>query len=149
MQALNNRVGICEKRKRVGRGGSRGGTSGRGSKGQKSRAGAGRKLSPGFEGGQMPLHRRLPKVGFNNTRFKKVFSLVNIEQLERLFTDGEHINKAVLMEKGIVRSNKELVKILGQGSLSKKLVLTVDACSKTALAMITSCGGEVHFTKEA
>ena|SRR3989338_7558556 len=149
MQTLNNRVGICEKRKRVGRGGSRGGTSGRGSKGQKARAGAGRKISASFEGGQMPLHRRLPKVGFNNTRFKKSFSIVNIMQLEQLFADGATVTKSILAEKGIMKNPKEFVKVLGQGILSKKLIVTVDACSKTALATIVACGGEVHFIKEA
>ncbi len=145
---LNNRVSLCRKRKRIGRGGSRGGTSGKGSKGQLARAGAGRKLRPAFEGGQMPLHRRLPKRGFNNTRFKKVFTLVTLEQLEKFFSGGEEVTKETLVLKGLSKNSRELVKVLGTGTLSKKLRVTVDAYSASAAQMIASCGGEVCFTKE-
>lgn len=145
---LSNRIAICRKRKRVGRGGSRGGTSGKGTKGQLARAGAGRKLRAGFEGGQMPLHRRLPKRGFNNTRFKKVFTLVTLEQLEKFFAVGEEVTRETLKLKGLAKGSQELIKILGNGTLSKKLRVTVDACSSSAAQMIASCGGEVCFTKE-
>jgi large subunit ribosomal protein L15 len=145
---LSNRVSLCRKRKRVGRGGSRGGTSGKGTKGQLARAGAGRKLRPGFEGGQMPLHRRLPKRGFNNTRFKKVFTLITLEQLEKFFTVGEEVTKETLLLKGLAKNTRDLVKVLGTGTLSKKLRVTVDAYSASAAQVIASCGGEVCFTKE-
>ena len=149
MQNLNNRVGIVHKRKRVGRGGSRGGTSGKGHKGQKARSGAGRKISAGFEGGQMPLHRRLPKRGFNNKRFKVEFALVNLEQLENCFNDGEHVTRELLIEKRLIRRNSDCVKLLGRGELSKSLQVTVDACSASALQAVTARGGEVHLIKEA
>lgn len=145
---LNNRISICEKRKRVGRGGSRGGTSGKGTKGQKARAGAGRKIRAGFEGGQMPLHRRLPKRGFNNARFKKVFALVNLAQLETFFEVGQEVTKDLLVAKNIIKNNQELVKVLGTGALSKKLHLVVDACSASALQAIKARGGEVRLSKE-
>ena len=145
MNKLHERVKIKKTRKRVGRGGSRGGTSGKGHKGQKARSGAGRKIGPAFEGGQMPLHRRLPKRGFTNARFKKEFSLINLDQLETLFSDGDTITKTVLLEKGLVRNQRVLVKILARGKLSKKITLTVDACSAGAQEAITSCGGEVHL----
>ncbi len=146
--SISNRVALCRKRKRVGRGGSRGGTSGKGTKGQKARAGGARKLRAGFEGGQMPLHRRLPKRGFNNTRFKKVFALISLEQLENFFNVGDEVTKEVLVQKGLTKNTRELVKVLGTGTLSKKLRITVDAYSASAAQMIASCGGEVCFTKE-
>lgn len=145
MNNLHERVKITDTRKRVGRGGSRGGTSGKGHKGQKARSGAGRKIGPAFEGGQMPLHRRLPKRGFTNARFKKEFYLVNLDQLETAFNDGDAVTKEVLVEKGLVKSTRVLVKILGRGKLAKKIKLTVDACSAGAQEAITSCGGEIHL----
>lgn len=145
MNNLHERVKITRKRKRVGRGGSRGGTSGKGHKGQKARSGAGRKIGPAFEGGQMPLHRRLPKRGFTNARFKKEFFLVNLDQLDTAFNDGDTVTKDVLVEKGLVKSTRVLVKILGRGKLAKKINLTVDACSAGAQEAITSCGGEIHL----
>ncbi len=149
MNVLSNRVEIVEKRKRVGRGGSRGGTSGKGNKGQKARSGAGRKISAGFEGGQMPLHRRLPKRGFKNTRFATAIEIINLEQLETFFAEGDSVNRISLIEKGLLTRHSGPVKLLGKGSLSKKLVVTVDACSNSALEVVKSRGGEVHFIKEA
>lgn len=145
MNNLHERVKITRTRKRVGRGGSRGGTSGKGHKGQKARSGAGRKIGPAFEGGQMPLHRRLPKRGFTNARFKKEFSLVNLDQLDIAFSDGDAVTKNTLVEKGLVKSTRVLVKILGRGKLAKKIRLSVDACSAGAQEAITSCGGEIHL----
>lgn len=145
MNNLHERVKITRKRKRIGRGGSRGGTSGKGHKGQKARSGAGRKIGPAFEGGQMPLHRRLPKRGFTNARFKKEFFLVNLDQLETIFNDGDAVTKDILVEKGLVKSTRVLVKILGRGKLEKKIKITVDACSAGAQEAITSCGGEIHL----
>jgi large subunit ribosomal protein L15 len=145
MNNLHERIKVKQKRKRVGRGGSRGGTSGRGHKGQKSRSGAGRKIGPAFEGGQMPLHRRLPKRGFTNARFKVEYALVNLDQLETIFNEGDEITKTSLLEKGLVRNSKVLVKILGRGELTKKITVTVDACSTGARQAITTCGGEIHL----
>jgi len=145
---LSNRVSLCRKRKRVGRGGARGGTSGKGTKGQKARTGGSSKVRAGFEGGQMPLHRRLPKRGFNNNQFKKFFSIVTLAQLERCFTAGQEVTKQTLVEKGLTKNSRELVKVLGTGALSKKLRVVVDAYSSSAAQGITSCGGEALLTKE-
>ncbi|MGB8367244.1 MAG: 50S ribosomal protein L15, partial [Candidatus Babeliales bacterium] len=98
MFRLENLVPLGKKRKRVGRGGSRGGTSGKGHKGQKARSGGG--IAPAFEGGQMPLHRRLPKRGFTNARFKKVIEIVNLKHLDKIFNEGETVSKKILIEKG-------------------------------------------------
>ena len=106
MLALNKRASLGKNKKRIGRGGSRGGTSGSGHKGQKARSGAGRKIGPAFEGGQMPLHRRLPKRGFNNTRFQKESQIINIEQLEKFFNNEDHVTKEALVEKGLVNNTK-------------------------------------------
>ena len=143
MEMLNTRVSITKKRKRIGRGGSRGGTSGKGHKGQKARSGGARKLRAGFEGGQMPLHRRLPKRGFNNARFKKEFSLVTLDQLQEFFNEGQQVTKALLTQMGIAKKGL-LVKVLADGSLSKKLHITVDAYSAKAIELIAACGGEAH-----
>lgn len=149
MNSLSNRVEIVEKRKRIGRGGSRGGTSGKGHKGQKSRSGAGRKISAGFEGGQMPLHRRLPKRGFKNTQFKTPDEIINLQQLESFFLDGDQVTRISLIEKGLLTKNSGPVKLLGKGILSKKLIVTVNACSASALEVVKKCGGEVNLIEEA
>lgn len=149
MFELNERVALVKKRKRVGRGGSRGGTSGRGHKGQNARSGAGRKVLASFEGGQMPLHRRLPKRGFNNTRFQVETAIVNLEQLERCFDNEATVTKQELVEKGLLKNTRIRVKILGNGEFSKKLKITVDACSNTALEKIKTSGGEVTLAKGA
>ena len=145
---LSKRVGLCRKRKRVGRGGARGGTSGKGTKGQKARTGGASKVRAGFEGGQMPLHRRLPKRGFNNNQFKKIFSLITLEQLERCFVAGQEVTKEILVEKKLTKNSRDLVKVLGTGTLSKKLRVVVDAYSASAAQVIVSCGGEACLTKK-
>lgn len=149
MFKLDERVALVKKRKRVGRGGSRGGTSGRGHKGQKARPGAGRKILASFEGGQMPLHRRLPKRGFNNTRFQLVREHISLDQLELHFDNEQEVTKEVLFQKGLIKESKARVKILGDGNLSKKLTITIDACSASALEKIQSCGGNVSLIKGA
>ncbi len=146
--SLNTRISLCKKRKRVGRGGSRGGTSGKGSKGQNARAGAGRKLRPGFEGGQMPMHRRLPKRGFNNNQFKKVFVLISLDQLERCFDVGQEVTKDIIVQKGLAKNTQQLFKVLGSGTLTKKLHVMVDAYSVSASQAIVSCGGKASLIKE-
>lgn len=147
MLSLNNTERLLKKRKTIGRGGARGGTSGRGNKGQKARTSG--TVGPVFEGGQMPLTRRLPKRGFNNARFAKEWSIVNLELLEAKFNAGDQVNRQSLIEKGLIKkSDSARVKILGSGSLQKKLVVHADAFSEGAAKSITSQGGEVHVTKE-
>ncbi|MCX5922243.1 MAG: 50S ribosomal protein L15, partial [Candidatus Dependentiae bacterium] len=122
---LNNLSPLVKKRKRVGRGGKLGGTSGKGHKGQKARSGGYVRI--GFEGGQMPLFRRLPKRGFNNFNFKDNFVIVNLEQIENGFDAGAIVNKEALVEKGIIKAHKGkkglMLKVLGHGELSKKLTI--------------------------
>lgn len=146
MLSLNNRVSLCKSKKRVGRGGSRGGTSCKGHKGQNARSGGG--VGSIFEGGQMPLTRRLPKRGFNNKRFAQEWATVSLGRLNA-FDEGAEVTRESLVAKGIVKcSKKALIKILGTGTLEKKLVVHADAFSKSAAAAIEKHGGEVRVTKE-
>lgn len=149
MFKLNERTALVKKKKRVGRGGSRGGTAGKGHKGQKARSGAGRKLNSGFEGGQMPLHRRLPKRGFNNELFREERVFVTLDQLEQYFEVDQKVTKDLLCKKGLIKSSKAVVKLLANGQISKKLTLEIDACSSSALEKITACGGNVTLIKGA
>ena len=132
-----------KKRKRVGRGpGSGSGkTAGRGHKGQQSRSGGGTPL--GFEGGQMPLYRRIPKRGFNNSKFRKVFAIVNVGQLDRAFEDGATVNADTIRAAHLVNAKTGPIKILGSGELTKKLVVTADRFSDSAKTKIEAAGGEV------
>jgi len=149
MLQLNNLASLSKKRKRVGRGGARGGYSGRGSKGQKSRSGSNSELPAYFEGGQMPLSRRLPRRGFNNP-FKKEFKIINLDQLEATFKSGEVVTKEALVEKRLVKGKGSfLLKILGNGALTKKLTVHADHISKTAVEAIEKVGGKVELTKES
>ena len=147
MLKLHDLAPLVKKRKRVGRGGSRGGTSGKGHKGQKARSGG--SIAPGFEGGQMPLHRRLPKRGFTNSRFKKEFQTVNLEQLERSFDDGAQVTREILIQKGLIKGFKGkknyFVKILGNGELNKKLTVSANSFSKSARAVIEKNGGQIRL----
>jgi large subunit ribosomal protein L15 len=148
MLQLHNLTALKKDRKRVGRGGSRGGTSGRGHKGQRARAGARKGIKANFEGGQMPLSRRLPKRGFNNI-FGKEYQVVALRDLETKFADGEIVNRDSLIEKNLIkRKPGSLVKVLANGSLTKKLNINVDACSKGAEDLIKKAGGEVSLIKE-
>ncbi|MBN1549723.1 50S ribosomal protein L15 [Candidatus Babeliales bacterium] len=150
MSQLNNLQPLCKKRKRIGRGGSRGGTSGKGHKGQKARSGPCLGLT--FEGGQMPLARRLPKRGFTNARFKTVCYIVSIQDLEKAFEEGALINKAALMEQGLLKRKKSetgcVVKVLGAGKLTKKLIVEVDRFSEGAKRAIEQAGGEAKVITE-
>jgi large subunit ribosomal protein L15 len=146
MTQLSNLVPLSKKRKRVGRGGSRGGTAGKGHKGQKARSGP--KIGSNFEGGQMPLTRRLPKRGFSNARFKVTYELVSLEQLNNAFDTGTVVTRTALEEKNIVKPGKELIKILANGTLEKKLIVHAHAFSKTAAEHIQAKGGEVHKVQE-
>lgn len=144
---LNTLVSAGKKRKRIGRGGSRGGTSGRGHQGQGSRSGH-KSAGPVFEGGQMPLTRRLPKRGFNNAPFRTEYQIVTLEQIEAVFQANDEVSKTLLKQYGLISSESKLVKVLGNGSLSKKLTVHVDATSKPALKAIEDVGGKVVITKE-
>ncbi|NBV40311.1 50S ribosomal protein L15 [bacterium] len=144
MLTLNNLVRLKKDRKRVGRGGSRGGTSGRGYKGQKARTSG--TVPARFEGGQMPIARRLPKRGFTNALFKTRYSVVSLDTLERLFEDGQTITLQALFEKNCVKVN-EPYKILGK-TLSKKLTIEAHACSQGARQAIENKGGEVRIIQE-
>jgi len=131
-----------KKRKRVGRGCSSGHgfTSGRGSKGQNARAGGGVKAS--FEGGQMPLYRRIPKRGFKNI-FKKDYNIVNIEKLN-MFNDGEIVSSKELISKGVIKKVGDGIKILAKGSLIKKLTIKANKFSQKAVKEIESAGGKIE-----
>lgn len=150
MFKLNELVPLVKKRKRVGRGGSRGGTSGSGHKGQKARSGP--KIDPGFEGGQMPLYRRLPKRGFNNTQFQVPMRIINIGRLNDAFEQDEVVNKESLVARRLIRLRKGehnvLLKVLGQGELLKKLLVHADIFSESARLAIENVGGEAHLIGE-
>jgi large subunit ribosomal protein L15 len=142
--------GANKKPKRVGRGSSSGlgSTAGKGNKGQQSRSGG--KTYVGFEGGQMPLYRRIARKGFSNYPFKKEYVCINVEQLEAKFNDGETVDKTALIEKGFISSkNASLVKVLGNGEVSKKLTVIVDKVSESAKAKIEKAGGSVSLVTKA
>ena len=143
LNELKPPAGAKKNRKRVGRGqgSTLGKTSGRGQKGQKSRSGGG--IRGGFEGGQMPLQRRVPKTGFTNIHAKQL-DAVNVSTLERVFEDGDTVTYETLVEKRLVRKNLDGVKILGQGDLTKKLNVQVYRASKSAQEKITSAGGTIE-----
>ncbi len=126
-------------RKGRGHGSGNGKTAGKGHKGQKARSGAPR---TGFEGGQMPLYRRLPKRGFTNRNSKTIVG-INVSALNR-FEDGAVVTVETLVESGIVTNPRDGVKILGNGDLTKKLTVKVDACSEGAKAKIEAAGGNVE-----
>ena len=131
-----------KRRKRIGRGTGSGvgKTSGRGHNGQRSRAGA--SLHPAFEGGQMPIARRVPKRGFNN-RFAPKVAEVNLDQISEWFADGDEVSPQTLAEAGKVKGRYDLLKVLGRGELTvKKLKITAHRFSKAALEKIQQAGGE-------
>jgi large subunit ribosomal protein L15 len=135
--------GAVSERKRVGRGpgSGLGKTAGRGEKGQKSRSGYARK--PGFEGGQMPLHRRIPKRGFGNSRFRREFACVNVQRLE-IFENGTIVTPEVLLKRGMIKKLLDGVKILGKGKLTKALTVRAHRFSAKAQEAITGKGGKVE-----
>lgn len=134
--------GSKRKPKRVGRGlgSGHGRTSTKGHKGQKARSG--RAKGPGFEGGQMPLQRRLPKRGFSNAPFKKEYAVVNLADLNKI--NAEIITPEVLLEKGIIKKLKDGLKVLGNGDVEKSITVKTHAISKTARQKIESKGGKVE-----
>lgn len=134
-------VGANKNRKRIGRGrgAGQGKTCGRGHKGSHSRSGSFARAT--YEGGQMPLFRRLPKRGFNNYNFGRRYEIVNVSQLERRFSDGTTISVQALADAGLVDSAQSRVKILGDGELTKRLNVTAHKFSKSAEQKISGCGG--------
>lgn len=135
--------GSKKKSKRIGRGhGSGWGkTAGKGHKGQKARSGG--SIRPGFEGGQMPLQRRIPKRGFNNI-FAKNIVAINLSVLGRKFNDGDTVDVEALRAAGIVKNSFDAVKVLGNGKLDKKLTVKVSAFSASAKAAIEAAGGKAE-----
>jgi large subunit ribosomal protein L15 len=136
------------KRKGRGVGSGLGKTSGRGHKGAKARSGWSRRI--GWEGGQMPLYRRLPKVGFNNKNFEKVYTVVNVRALD-VFDAGAVVDLAAVLQKGLTSKEKhsELFKILGDGEVTKALTVKVDSITETARAKIEKAGGSVQVIEKA
>src|SRR5574344_1139959 len=144
-------IGANKKPKRVGRGSSSGlgTTAGKGNKGQQSRSGGGNPYV-GFEGGQMPLYRRIAIRGFSNYPFKKEYVCINVDQLDAKFADGETVNKETLAAKGFIsKKTASLVKILGNGEITKKLTVEVDKVSESAKAKIEKAGGAIKVAEKA
>tara|TARA_B100000085_G_C18549635_1_gene515335 strand:- start:506 stop:976 length:471 start_codon:yes stop_codon:yes gene_type:complete len=146
LNELSDLVGAKKKRKRVGRGigSGTGKTSGRGVKGQKSRSGVAIK---GFEGGQMPLHRRLPKRGFNNL-FSKKYNVFNLDRIQYFIDNGkidakQIINIDTLLEAKLIKSERDGLKILGRGKLTSKVELEVSGASEKAVKLVEKAGGKV------
>lgn len=140
--------GANKKKRIVGRGSSsgRGTTAGRGDKGQHSRSGG--KSYVGFEGGQMPLYRRIAKRGFSNYFFRKDYEIFNLSQIEMRYQDGETVNKQSLILKGLLKKASVLIKVLGDGKLTKKLTVDVDKVSASAKEKIEKAGGTVVLAAE-
>ena len=142
LHELSPALGSTKESKRIGRGhgSGNGKTAGKGHKGQKARAGHG--MRPGFEGGQMPLQRRVPKRGFNNIFAQEVIS-INVAALE-VFDDGAVVDAKALVEKGIIKKSDKPVKVLGNGKLSKKLTVNLNAFSASAAEKINTAGGKAE-----
>ena len=142
LNELSPPKGSRRNRKRVGRGvgSGKGKTAGRGTKGQNSRSGGG--VRPGFEGGQMPLHRRLPKRGFTNI-FKKKIAVVNIRDLSQ-FESGSVVDEIALVRLGIVKGRRDGIKLLGQGEIKMPLTIRVNGISRDAKEKIIAAGGNVE-----
>lgn len=136
-------AGAVTKKKRLGRGmgSGKGGTSGKGNKGQKARSGGGVRL--GFEGGQTPLFRRLPRRGFSNAVFKIEYVVINLNRLDEFYSNGETVSYETLVAKNLIKASEAAVKILGQGELSKKLKVEGLKLSASARAAIEKAGGTV------
>ena len=133
--------GATHPTKRLGRGegSGHGKTSGKGHKGQKARSGGGIRI--GFEGGQMPLYRKLPRRGFNNFNFRTSFQTVNVGELEKV--EGDIVNRETLVKAGLIRDNDEGVKLLGDGELTKAFTVSVDKASASAKAKVEAAGGKL------
>ncbi len=143
METLKPPKGAIRQRKRLGRGrgSGTGTTSGKGTKGQNSRSGGG--VRPGFEGGQMPLYRRVARRGFSNYPFKKEYVVVSLNSIESKFSNGDTVNLETLRDRKLIGNRDSLVKILGDGEVSKKLTVVGIRVSRSAAAKIVAAGGTV------
>ena len=143
LHELEKNIGATHARKRVGRGpgSGLGKTSGRGQKGQKARSGG--SINPVFEGGQLPLYRRLPKRGFTNARFKIRYATINVEDLNA-FEDGTVVTPALLKDKGIIKKGLDGLKVLGNGKLERKLTIQANKFSTSALEKIKESGSKAE-----
>ena len=142
LHELKNVKGAIHRKKRVGcgEGGGHGKTSGRGGKGQTARSGG--SIRPGFEGGQMPLYRKLPHRGFNNFEHRTEIAVLNLGDLETLDASITEINAEVLASNGLIRKDEKLVKILGDGELTRPFKITAAIFSESAKAKIEKAGGQ-------
>lgn len=143
LHTLMPNEGSTKTRKRVGRGpgSGLGKTSGRGEKGQNARSGGG--VRPGFEGGQTPLFRRIPKRGFSNARFKIRYAIINLSDLNN-FEDGTEVSLELLKDMGIIKKELSGLKVLGNGEIEKKLTVKAHKFSKTAIEKIVKIGGKAE-----
>lgn len=143
LHELEKNIGATHAKKRVGRGSGSGlgKTSGRGQKGQKARSGG--SINPVFEGGQLPLYRRIPKRGFSNHMFKTTYATVNVEQLN-IFENGTVVTPALLKEAGIVKKELDGIKVLGNGKLEKELTIQANKFSTSALEKIKESGSKAE-----
>ena len=143
LHELEKNIGATHraKRKGIGRGSGNGKTSGRGQKGQNSRSGGG--VRANFEGGQLPLYRRLPKRGFSNAKFKTTYAVINVSDLN-VFEDGTVVTPALLKETGLLKNQLDGVKVLGNGTLEKKLTVQANKFSKEAIEKINKAGSKIE-----
>ena len=141
LHELKPAYGSTDTRKRVGRGGKYSKTAGKGEKGQNARSGGG--VRPGFEGGQLPLFRRLGKRGFSNARFRKVYACVNVSELNR-FDENTIVTPELLIETGLIKKDLDGIKVLGNGELTKKLTVRANKFSTSAKAKIEKIGGKTE-----
>ena len=143
LHELEKNIGATQPKKRVGRGpgSGLGKTSGRGQKGQKARSGA--SINPVFEGGQLPLYRRIPKRGFTNAKFKTTYATINVEDLNR-FENGTVVTPALLKDTGLVKQQYNGIKVLGTGKLEKKITIQANKFSTSALEKIKEAGSKAE-----
>lgn len=143
LHELEKNIGATQAKKRVGRGpgSGLGKTSGRGQKGQKARSGG--SINPVFEGGQLPLYRRIPKRGFSNAKFKTVYAVINVEDLN-VFENGTVVTEALLKDTGLVKKQLDGIKVLGKGKLEKKLTIQAHKFSTSALEKIKEAGSKAE-----
>ena len=143
LHELQRNIGATHEKKRVGRGSGSGlgKTSGRGQKGQKARSGG--SINPVFEGGQLPLYRRIPKRGFSNAKFKTVYAVINVSELN-VFEDGTVVTPALLKDTGLVKNQLDGIKVLGNGKLEKKLTIQANKFSASALEKIKEAGSKAE-----
>ena len=143
LHEIEKNIGATHAKKRVGRGSGSGlgKTSGRGQKGQKARSGG--SINPVFEGGQLPLYRRIPKRGFKNAKFRTVYATINVEDLN-VFEDGTVVTPALLKDTGLLKKQLDGVKVLGNGKLEKKITIQASKFSASALEKIKEAGSKAE-----